>query len=118
MKKFSLGMVLTLAFMVFISCKKDAASPTPTPTPNTVDVSILALSYSPATVTVTKGTIVRWTNNGGTTHTVTSDNGTSFNSSNIASGNTYSLTTTVVGSFPYHCLIHGVSMAGTLNVTN
>ena len=97
------------------SCKK--SDPAPTPTPNTANVSILAMSYSPSTLTVTKGTIVKWTNNGGTNHTVTENTG-AFTSPILANGDTYSLTTTVAATYSYHCTIHGLAMAGTLTVTN
>lgn len=117
MKKVVLIAFVFFAIMLSISCKKDSSS-TPPPAANTVDISILAMSYSPSTVTVTKGTIVRWTNNGGTTHTVTADNTTSFASPTLAAGAVFNLTTNAIGTFPYHCLIHGISMAGTLNVAN
>lgn len=50
-----------------------------------------------------KGTTVIWTNNGATIHTVTSDDGTSFDSGTIASGGTYSHTFNTAGSFAYLC---------------
>ena len=118
MRKNFLSVMVLLCTLLFlnISCKKD--DPVVPAGPATTNVSILAMSYSPASVTVPKGSIVKWTNNGGTTHTVTSDDGISFNSGNITVGSSISLTTASVGTFPYHCLIHGTSMAGTLIVTN
>jgi plastocyanin len=76
------------------------------------------MSYTPATVTVQKNTNVKWTNDGGTAHTVTADNGTSFDSGSIPLNASFTLTPTVAGSYPYHCTIHGAAMAGTLVVTN
>ena len=99
------------------SCSKDD-DPAPVG-PTTYNVSILPMSYNPATLTVKKGSIIKWTNNDATPHTVTSDDGTSFNSNNIPAGSTFSLTTgSATGNFPYHCTIHGVTMAGTLIITN
>lgn len=71
-------------------------------------------SFNPAATTVPPGTRVNWTwaNNAGT-HTVTFDDG--VNSGNLSSG-TFSRTFNVAGTFPYHCLIHGVSMSGTVTV--
>lgn len=84
--------------------------------PNTVSVDINAMSFSPTTVTVKVGTIVKWNNlDYYSTHTVTSDNGTTFNSGTIAIGSSYSYTTSVAGTFPYHCTVHG-GMNGTLVV--
>jgi plastocyanin len=70
----------------------------------------------PASTTVKKGTTVKWYNQDGYAHTVTSDDGTSFNSGNLASGATFSYTANTVGSFPYHCNIHS-NMNATLIVT-
>lgn len=100
-----------------LSCSKSDSNTAGSGGTPTAAVSILSMSYSPSTLTVKTGTVVTWTNNGGTVHTVTADNGTSFNSPNISVGNTFALTTTATGSFPYHCLIHGTMMAGTLVVT-
>src|SRR5437016_3304386 len=78
-------------------------------------VNIQSMAFTPATVTVAVGTMITWTNNDAVTHTVTSNDGTSFNSGNISSGGTYSLTLTQTGSYPYHCSIHP-SMTGTVLV--
>lgn len=75
------------------------------------------MSFSPATKTVAKGTVVKWTNSDSYAHTVTSDDGTTFDSDNIGGGSTYSYTANTAGTFHYHCKIHGVTMAGTLIVT-
>ena len=79
-------------------------------------ISMINMAFSPATKTVAKGTVVTWTNNDGYDHTVTSNDGTTFNSGNIGSGKTYSYTASVAGTFEYHCLIHGIAMSGTLVV--
>jgi plastocyanin len=74
------------------------------------------MTFSPSVKTVAKGTVVKWKNNDGFAHTVTSNDGTSFNSGNINSGGTYSYTASVAGTFEYHCTIHGLAMSGTLIV--
>ena len=79
-------------------------------------ISIINMTFSPATKTVAKGTVVTWTNKDGYAHTVTSNDGTTFNSGNIEGGKTYSYTASVAGTFEYHCLIHGIAMSGTLIV--
>ena len=80
-------------------------------------VNISGMSFSPSSITVKVGITVKWTNNDNTTHTVTSDDGTTFNSGNVATGGSFSFTPTVAGNFPYHCNIH-TGMTGTLVVTN
>jgi plastocyanin len=83
----------------------------------TVDMS--GMSYNPATITIKLGTSVKWNNSDYySVHTATSDDGSTFNTGNIASGSSYTFTPAVVGTFPYHCLIHGTAMAGTLIVAN
>ena len=76
-----------------------------------------ANSYSPDTATVTVGQTVAWHNADGAAHTATADNGVTFGTGTISPGAT-SATTAMnsQGTFPYHCTIHGVTMAGTLVV--
>ena len=103
----------------FISCGKSNGYPSSNPPAGGSTgsgISMMNMSYSPATKTVAKGTVVTWTNNDGYAHTVTSNDGTSFNSGNIDAGKTYSYTASVAGTFEYHCLIHGIAMSGTLIV--
>jgi plastocyanin len=80
-----------------------------------------SFAFSPATLTVKVGTKVTWTNMTQVGHTVTSDDGKSFDSgiSNpiAASGGTYTFTFTKVGTFPYHCQIHPF-MKATITVTS
>jgi plastocyanin len=75
------------------------------------------MTFSPASKTVAKGTLVKWVNNDSYAHTVTANDGTSFDSGNIAGGGTYSYSATTPGTFDYHCTIHGITMAGTLVVS-
>ncbi len=81
------------------------------------------MSFSPSSVTVKVGTIIKWTNSDSySLHTATSDDGGTFNSGNIAFGDSYTpgcsynYTTTKAGTYPYHCNIHA-GMKGTLIVT-
>lgn len=103
--------LLSLLTFVFLSCTKDDAG---TPLPNSV--SIADNSFTSSSLTVAKGTKVIWTNNGATIHTVTSDDGASFDSGAIASGGTFSYTFNTTGTFGYHCQIHS-GMTGTIIVS-
>lgn len=69
------------------------------------NVSIKNFAFSAGTLTVSSGATVKWTNNDGTAHTVTADDG-SFNSGNIAPGGTFSHTFLATGTVAYHCSIH------------
>ena len=102
------------------SCSKSNISTSnQTPPPvvgngNNLTINISGMAF-PASTTVTKGDTISWYNGDAVTHTVTSDNGTSFSSGNIAAGATFSYVAKTAGSFPYHCTIH-TSMVGTLVV--
>jgi plastocyanin len=68
-----------------------------------------SFAFSPATLTIKAGTTVTWKNNTSVGHTVTSDDGKSFDSGTsnpIATGATFSFTFTTPGTFAYHCEIH------------
>ena len=77
-------------------------------------------AFSPATLTVKVGTTVTWTNMTQAPHTVTSDDGKSFDSGIAtpipASGGTFSFTFKQAGTFGYHCQIHPF-MKATIIVT-
>jgi LPXTG-motif cell wall-anchored protein len=88
----------------------------------TKSVSIGDNFYSPKTVTITEGDTVVWTNNGQAPHSVTANDG-SFDSSPscpssgcMEHGDTYNHTFNSVGTFAYHCRVHGFAMSGTVVV--
>jgi plastocyanin len=143
MRKTSLFAIV--AFLLIISYTQFSCSKSNSGTPNsggnspvTVTISMINMTFSPATVTVAKGTIIQWQNNDPYPHHVKSNDGdsTSFESGDIPGtsttttgggyyggtttttvpGGTYLYTANVVGTFPYHCTIHGLMMSGTLVV--
>jgi plastocyanin len=71
--------------------------------------------YAPRNTTISNGGTVTWTWRGSNSHTVTADDG-SFDSSPAKSTGTFTHTFTTVGSFPYHCMVHGSLMSGTITV--
>ena len=74
------------------------------------------MTYSPSTQTVAKGTIVFWKNTASVAHTATSNTGV-FDTGTLSPGSTSTgYTANTAGTYPYHCLIHGLTMAGTLIV--
>ncbi len=97
-----------------------------------VGVTIQDFSFSPAAVTVMVGTTVKWTNNGPSAHTTTSNTGT-WDSGQLSSptsgggygggsaGGTYQHTFMAVGTYAYHCSNHPPSLypgfTGTITVT-
>ena len=82
--------------------------------PSAASVSIANFAFSPATLTVSVGTVVTWTNNDSTTHTVTSDTGV-FSSGGMDQHATFSYTFSTAGTYTYYCSIH-TYMKGTVIV--
>jgi plastocyanin len=111
----TLGMVFT-----GLSCKKDSNPAGPGGGGADVTINIIAdngsSAYGASATTVTVGQTVSWKNTRGIAHTATAD-GSQFNTGTIVAGATSTpITMNTAGSFPYHCLIHGVTMSGTLTV--
>lgn len=77
--------------------------------------SIGNFAFTPATMTISAGTTVTWKNVSAVAHTVTSDDGVSFDSGAIAAGGSFSFKFTKAGSYAYHCDIHPYMM-GTIVV--
>jgi plastocyanin len=117
----------------------DSAPTTPTgggqgsnpPPAGTIAVTIQDFSFSPATLTIKAGTTVRWTNQGPSAHTSTSDTG-AWNSGTLANpsggggygsspGGTFDFNFTQPGTYSYHCSLHPPSsypnFTGTVTVT-
>ena len=63
-------------------------------------------AFSPLTLKIKVGTTVTWKNTTTAPHTVTSNDGKTFNSGIIAPGGTFHFTFTKRGTFAYHCQIH------------
>ena len=90
-------------------------------------ISIADYAFSPESVTIASGKTVEWSNNGPSTHTVTS-NSSAWSSATLAppsgmdpyggptGGGTFSYTFTSAGTYVYHCSIHA-GMTGVVVVT-
>ncbi len=88
------------------------ASNPPAATGTTVGIDDFA--FSPDTATVAVGTTITWTNEQDFAHTVTADDG-SFDSGDLATGDTFEHTFDSPGTFAYVCSIHP-NMAGSVVV--
>jgi plastocyanin len=80
-------------------------------------VAIADFSYTPDSLTVSAGTVVTWTNQAGQPHTVTADDGTSFDSQPIGPNEAFANLFDTPGTYAYHCTIHPTQMKGTVIVT-
>jgi plastocyanin len=84
----------------------------------TVNIKVGDNFFTPSTATIHEGDTVVWTNSGAMAHTVSGDDG-SFDSGNLAPGQSFSQTFAVNGTVGYHCSLHGsagAGMFGTLSV--
>ncbi|MBI1781846.1 MAG: cupredoxin domain-containing protein [Sphingobacteriales bacterium] len=119
MKKCFYIAILLISVSAVVSCSKknsysSGGGNNPPPSGNAVAMS--GMAFGPASISVTVGTTVTWTNNDAMSHTVTSNDGTSFNSGTIASGSTFSFKFMTAGTYAYHCTFHA-GMTGTVVVT-
>ena len=110
---------LIIAFVFFISiygCSKSDSKTTTQPPPSTTKTINFSGMTFPATTTVAKGTTVTWHNGDSFAHTVTSNDGTTFNSGTLAGNASFTYVANTAGTFSYHCNIHS-GMVGDLVVT-
>jgi plastocyanin len=70
------------------------------------DVSIVDFDYRPGSVTINAGDTVTWSQDGEQPHTVTADDG-SFDSGQMAPGETFSMRFDSPGTYRYYCTLHG-----------
>ncbi len=101
---------LVLASALLLASAAATASTASTEVP----ASIVGRAYQPAELTLEAGQTVTWTNHALTPHTVTAPGG-EFDSGHITPGESFKVTFTTPGSFPYACTIHP-SMHGEVTV--
>lgn len=79
-------------------------------------ITIVGFKYSPVELTVSPGQTVTVSNTDQVGHSVTSDDGTSFDTSIINEGQSKTFVApTTPGQYPYHCSVHP-NMTGVLTV--
>ena len=111
-----LGPALLLCVLA-ASCASQSTS-SPSPAGAATQISIKGFAFNPNQPSLTKGATITWTNDDGTTHTVTSGvPGTpsgKFNQS-LDAGKSFSFTFSESGTYEFFCNIHQ-SMRGTVTV--
>lgn len=109
--------VIILGLVVFFSIRQKTETPTVPSASGGSVINISGYKFDPNALTVKKGTTVTWTNNDGTTHTVTADvKGDAPASGAINKGQSFTYTFGTAGTYGYHCSIHP-SMTGSIIVT-
>lgn len=89
--------------------------PKPIPGPTVYTVLIQNLTFVPQVIAVKAGDAVLWVNKDSVNHTTASDGALIWDSGNIAPGQSYKRVFSSVGTYNYHCGVHG-SMKGTVVV--
>jgi plastocyanin len=107
---------LAVVIGVLAGCVSDRPATGPEPPAGGDAVSIQNFAFEPANLSVVSGTTVTWTNKDNTQHTVSSDDGHSFDSSAFGQNQTFQFTAGAPGTYTYTCRIHPF-MHGTLTVT-
>ena len=69
-------------------------------------VNIDELKFTPKEIKIKKGDTIVWTNNDDRDHTVTADDGKSFDSGNLNTGKKYEHKFDKPGRYKYHCDYH------------
>lgn len=99
--------------LLSFGCSKNSGYSNGNTTSSNPNVSIANMAFSVTTLKIGAGVTVKWTNNDGTTHTVTADDG-SFDSGNIAPGASFTKQFNTKGTFAYHCSIHPMMTASVV----
>src|SRR5436189_95643 len=108
------GLAMLVGALAGCVSERPATGPEP---PTSGDaVSIENFAFVPPNLSVASGTTVTWTNTDDVQHTVSADDGHTFDSSAFGQGQTFQFTAGAPGTYTYTCRIHPF-MHGTLTVT-
>ena len=86
-----------------------AAASAPAPASSSGSGSSIAIrdfKFSPATLTVRPGASIDVTNDDSAPHSVTADDGSSFDSRTLQQGESATITAPRTGRYAYHCTVH------------
>ena len=111
-----LGPALLLSVLA-VGCASQPAS-SPAPAVGGTQISIKGFAFNPNQPSVAKGATITWSNDDGTTHTVTSGVPGTLSGKfdqRVEPGKTFSFTFSESGTYDFFCSIHN-SMRGTITV--
>ncbi len=107
--------LLVLAAIGYVVFGGNSTTQTASTASESYSLEISNFAFNPQNLSIKAGDSVTWTNKDSATHTITSDSGNGLNSNSLGTGETYSYTFTVPGTYPYHCKFHP-GMTGTITV--
>jgi plastocyanin len=108
-------LVMAATAMLIAGCgggDSGSGSATASPSPSSssgngsTGVTISDFKFTPNPLTVKAGARVTVTNNDSAPHTVTADDGQSFDTGTLDQGSSKTISVTKPGTYPYHCSIH------------
>lgn len=105
---------LALCFVPAVGVGAESARPAGTPN-ETARVSMIDDRFRPRTIRVSRGTRIRWRNDGGRVHSATATDH-AWDSGLLTPGETWSRVFRARGTFAYFCTVH-LDMRGTIEVT-
>ena len=76
------------------------------PSGSSTGVTISDFKFTPNPLTVKPGAGVTVTNDDSASHTVTADDGQSFDTGTLGQGSSKTISVSKPGTYPYHCSIH------------
>lgn len=95
------------AFVAVLAFGPNLAGAQPAPmSANGATVRIGNFAFDAQTVTVAPGATVTWVNDDDAPHTVVAEDGRSFRSKTLDTGDTFSFTFMSAGTFGYFCSVH------------
>jgi plastocyanin len=101
------GVLATAVGLVLLTgCGADRSSTASAPPAPGSTITIRDFKFSPRTLTVERGARIEVENHDGVAHTLTADDGKSFDSGTVAGGGSATISVAAAGRFPYHCTIH------------
>jgi plastocyanin len=95
---------LTVAALA--GCGGTASAPAAPASRSDSTITISDFKFVPRALTVRHGAHIKVTNGDGAPHTVTADDGRSFDSGTVAQGDSATIRVAQAGRFAYHCTIH------------
>jgi plastocyanin len=104
--------MISFAVIVFAAALSACSASPSTTNKNTVNIQ--GSAFSPAEITIKQGESVTWTNKDSVGHTIV---GTTFTSTLLDTGQSFTQVFNVAGTFDYHCSVHP-SMIGKVIVTS
>jgi plastocyanin len=112
-RAYTLFSTAAVAALLVTGCGGGNSGPSPGVVPgvggSSVALSAITISnfkFSPGTLRVQDGAGMRVANDDSTAHTVTADDGHSFDSGTVDSGASTTIRAPAAGTYSYHCTIH------------